>query len=149
MKSCSNKTLNSRLQSSRSPTFWVLPKLDEYCVCCCKNLVKTFEWKSFWAVENHELVNILVCSNPGKRIHRVSYIQYGIYQSEIRTQEISKILKISFALFFCLGVSLLFLYFYIIFYYHYHYFYYCYYYSYVSINYMNIGTSCLVFLSRC
>ena len=43
MESFSNETLSFSSESSRSPTFWILPKLNELRESCRSNYLETLE----------------------------------------------------------------------------------------------------------
>ena len=43
MESFSNETLSFSSESSRSSTFWILPKLHEICKSCRRNSLETSE----------------------------------------------------------------------------------------------------------
>ena len=43
MKSFSNETLNVSSESTGSPTFWILPKLSEFCQTCRRNLLESLK----------------------------------------------------------------------------------------------------------
>ena len=57
------------LESSASPTLWILPKLYEFCESCRRKSLETL--KEFSALEIHVLVNMLLCSSHFTQTHQV------------------------------------------------------------------------------
>ena len=53
-------------KSSRFPTFSILPKLHEHWESCGRN---AFEFQEFWTVENHVIVNKLLCFSHFTEVH--------------------------------------------------------------------------------
>ena len=70
MKTFSNETLRFSSESSVCPTFWILPKLCEFFESC-RSFTRNFVIKELWALENHVLVNILLCSSHFTEGHLV------------------------------------------------------------------------------
>ena len=82
MKSFSNETLIFFLQKVLfSSTFWILPKLNEFCEPRRKNPLEILEWKSFlWAQENQVLVWICYFAP----VISQRYIKYTLIHSSKR-----------------------------------------------------------------